>query len=314
MKTINGLAKNPDIWCGLNSPEMNEETADAVLFGIPFDEGVSYRGGTKEAPDTLRANTKTSSPSTERFEYFDKFNIFDAGNFVGDDREEMFAEIQSYVRDLVTRGKKFCMIGGDHSVTIPVERGINDAVSDDFGIIHVDAHFDLDDHINGDKLSHGSTERRALELEHISSTENLYFIAIRNIEPGEYEFAKDHEIQVKSARDCYAEGMEAVAADCVEKMKKFSKVYLTFDIDALDPGFAGGTGTPQFGGITPRMALTLFEKLFTQLNIIGFDIVEIAPPLDDSLASMYAGRKLLTEAWGYWADQIGKLEKLSWKR
>ena len=102
---------------------------------------------------------------------------------------------------------------------------------------------------------------------------------------------------------------EAVAEACIEKMKRFDKVYITFDIDALDPGFAAGTGTPQFGGLTPRMALTLLEKLFQNLNIIGFDVVEIAPPLDPSLAAMFAGRKLLQEVWGYWADRIGKLER-----
>ena len=91
-------------------------------------------------------------------------------------------------------------------------------------------------------------------------------------------------------------------------MKKFDKVYLTFDIDALDPAYAAGTGTPQFGGLTSRMAMTLMQRLFAELNIIGFDIVEIAPPLDDSLASMYAGRKLLTEGWGCWASSIGKLK------
>lgn len=99
-----------------------------------------------------------------------------------------------------------------------------------------------------------------------------------------------------------------MAEDCIRKMKKFSKVYLTFDIDALDPAYAAGTGTPQFGGFTSRMALTLLEKIFTNLNIIGFDVVEIAPPLDPSLASMYAGRKIIQEAWGYWAKEIGKLE------
>lgn len=310
MKTINELAKNPNIWCGINRPEMNEETADAVIFGIPYDEGVSYRSGASQAPDMLRENTQTSTPTTERFAYFEDFDVFDAGNFTGGTREEMFEEVRSYVKGLVEKGLRFTMIGGDHSVTIPVHQGIDDAVDEDFGIIHVDAHFDLDDNLDGDKLFHGATERRATELQHISSTENLYFIGIRSIEKDEYNFCKNNKVQVKSAADCYAEGMEAVAADCVEKMKKFSKVYLTFDIDALDPGFAGGTGTPQFGGITPRMALTLLEKLFTELNIIGFDIVEIAPPLDDSLAAMYAGRKLLTESWGYWADQIGKLERL----
>ena len=309
MKRISDLAKDPAIWCGLNRPEMNEETADTVVFAIPFDEGVSYRSGAREAPDMLRNNTRTSTPTTETFDFYQDFNIFDAGDFTGETRDAMFQDVRAYVKDLVKKGIRFTMIGGDHSVTIPVLQGIDDGVDEDFGIIHVDAHFDLDDNLDGDKLFHGATERRATELSHISSTENLYFIGIRSIERDEFEFAKANRIQVKSAADCFAEGMEAVAADCVEKMKKFSKVYLTFDIDALDPGYAGGTGTPQFGGITPRMALVLMEKLFTRLPIIGFDIVEIAPSLDDSLASMYAGRKLLTQAWGYWAEQLGKLEK-----
>lgn len=234
-------------------------------------------------------------------------NIVDAGDFKCENREELFAEIQGYVADLVRKGIRFTMVGGDHSVTIPVERGINDALDEDFGIIHIDAHMDLSFEMDGDLLAHGCTEQRALELEHITSLENLYFIGIRSIEQDEFEFYKENDIQVKTAYDCYAQGIEAVAADCVEKMKRFSKVYVTFDIDALDPGYAGGTGTPQFGGLTPRMALTLMEKLFTQLNIIGFDVVEIAPALDPSLAAMYAGRKLITEGWGYWADALGKL-------
>ena len=168
---------------------------------------------------------------------------------------------------------------------------------------------DLSEALEGDLLSHGSTERRALEMSNIGSLENLYFIGIRSIEPDEFEFYMANDIQVKTSYDCYHEGIEAVADACISKMKKFSKVYLTFDIDALDPAYAGGTGTPQFGGLTSRMAMTLIQKLFTELNIIGFDVVEIAPPLDDSLAAMYAGRKLITEGWGIWADKAGKLVK-----
>lgn len=310
MKVIDELAKNPLIWSALNRPDRDEENVDAVVFGIPYDEGVSYRSGAKDAPDTLRANTLTTDPNTEYFAFYDDFDIYDAGNFIGEDRDTMFEEVREYVKSLVERGIKFTAIGGDHSVTIPIHQGINDAVDEDFGIIHIDAHFDLDDELDGDKYFHGATERRALELEHVSSTDNIFFIAIRNIERDEFAFAKKNKINVRSSRDCYAMGIDKVADDCIAKMKKFSKVYLTFDIDALDPGFAAGTGTPQFGGITPRMALTLMERFFNELNIIGFDIVEIAPNLDDSLASMYAGRKLITEIWGYWADQAGKLERV----
>ena len=309
MKDRNEYAMKAETWFGLNKPDAQSSDVDAVIFGIPYDGGVSYRGGASEAPDLLRANTDHATPCTERLDYFEDFSVLDAGNFEGGDRDEIFAEVQAYVTDLVKKGIHFTMIGGDHSVTIPVERGIDAALDEPFGIIHIDAHMDLSFELEGDPLSHGSTEQRALELSNIGSEENLYFIGIRSIEPDEFAFSRERNLQVRTAYDCYREGIEAVADDCISKMKQFSKVYLTFDIDALDPAYAGGTGTPQFGGLTSRMAMTLVQKLFAELNIIGFDIVEIAPPLDDSLASMYAGRKLLTEAWGSWAKDAGKLER-----
>ena len=309
MNFKNDHAKAPETWFGLNKPEKTEKDVDTVIFGIPFDGGVSYRGGAAQAPDLLRANTDHATPCTERLDFFKDFEVLDAGNFQGEDRDEIFSEVEAYVKSLVEEEKHFTMVGGDHSVTIPVQRGINAALDEPFGIIHIDAHMDLSEALEGDLLSHGSTERRALEMSNIGSLENLYFIGIRSIEPDEFEFHMANDIQVKTSYDCYHQGIEAVADDCISKMRKFSKVYLTFDIDALDPAYAGGTGTPQFGGLTSRMAMTLIQKLFTELNIIGFDVVEIAPPLDDSLAAMYAGRKLITESWGIWADQAGKLVK-----
>lgn len=307
MNQKNEHAVKPETWFGLNKPDAKAADVDAVIFGIPYDGGVSYRGGAAQAPDLLRANTDHATPCTERLDYFDGFAVLDAGNFTGE-RDEVFAEAEAFVEKLVREGVRFTMIGGDHSVTIPVERGVNAALEEPFGIIHIDAHMDLCYELEGDPLSHGSTQQRALEMSNIASEENLYFIGIRSIEPDEFEFSRGRNIQVKTAYDCYQEGIEAIAEDCINRMKRFNQVYLTFDIDALDPAYAGGTGTPQFGGLTSRMAMTLIQRLFAELNIIGFDIVEIAPPLDDSLASMYAGRKLLTEAWGIWAKDAGKLE------
>lgn len=305
----NEFSLKPETWFGLNRPESKETDVDAVIFGIPYDGGVSYSGGAAQAPDLLRANTDHATPCTERLDFYKDFRVLDAGNFEGTDRDAIFSEVQAYVSDLVRKGVRFTMVGGDHSVTIPVERGINEALDEPFGIIHIDAHMDVSYELEGDPLSHGSTEQRAMELENVGSEKNLYFIGIRSIEPDEFEFSRTHDLQVKTSWDCYHEGIDAVADDCIARMKKFSKVYLTFDIDALDPAYAAGTGTPQFGGLTSRMAMTLIQRLFTELNIIGFDVVEIAPPLDDSLASMYAGRKLITEGWGVWADKLGKLVK-----
>ena len=137
----NEYAKNASAWCGLNRNDMKPEEADCVIFGIPFDGGASYRGGAAEAPDYLRQNTLCSTPSTEKLEYYADYNVVDLGNFeVDKTREEMFDEVQKTVAEIVKCGQKFTMVGGDHSVTIPVLRGINDAVDEDFGIIHIDAH------------------------------------------------------------------------------------------------------------------------------------------------------------------------------
>ncbi len=308
MKKKDEFAMNKQAWFALNSPELGEKDADVVIFGIPYDKGISYRAGAGEAPKMLRKNTLSATPSTERLNYFDELKILDGGDFVGEDRDEMFFEVESYVENLVKNNIKFAMVGGDHSVTIPVEKGISNALEEDFGIIHIDAHMDLCDELAGDKLSHGCVQRRALEMKNVSSLDNMFFIGIRSIEPDEYLLHKEGNINVKTSYDCYEEGITSVAAQCIETMKKFDKVYLTFDIDALDPAYAAGTGTPQFGGLTSRMVLKLLEELFTNLNIIGFDVVEIAPPLDDSLTSMYAGRKIISQVFGYWAEKIGKLK------
>lgn len=300
-------AKSKETWCGINNPHLSEKQVDVVVFGIPFDEGVSYRAGAADAPQVLRANTITSTPFTENFETFDMMTVFDAGDFIGENRESLFNEVEKYVKKLVKEDIFFTMIGGDHSVTIPIQRGIDDALTEEFGIIHVDAHFDLCDNMDGEKYSHRSVERRALDLKNINGLENLYFVGIRSIESDEFEFLKTHTAHVRSAKDCHQMGIEKVAEDVVAQMKKFKKVYLTLDIDCLDPAFAAGTGTPQFGGLYSRQLLTFLEIIFKKLNIIGFDIVEVAPSLDPSLTAMFAARRILTECWAHHGRKQGKV-------
>jgi arginase family enzyme len=131
MQKKDELALKSGVWCGLNKPGMKEDDADVVVFGIPFDGGVSFRGGAAEAPRKLRENTFSSTPCTERLAFYDKLNIVDGGDFIGPDREEFFNEIKEYVKNLVSMGKKFTMVGGDHSVTIPCLWGVNEAIDED---------------------------------------------------------------------------------------------------------------------------------------------------------------------------------------
>lgn len=311
----NKVSRSSEAWCGLNKPELNEDDVDVVIFGIPFDEAVSYRQGAQRGPEDLRANTLHSTPFTEEFKSFEDLKVFDAGDFALDPasdhtfeekRNMLFKSIEDYTCELVKKGKYFNMIGGDHSVTIPVLKGVDKALNSDFGIIHIDAHFDLCDNMDGDKLSHGSVERRSLELDNISSEDNIYFVGIRSIEPKEYQFKKQANLNVFTAKECYKAGIDQVTKSVVNHMRKYKKIYITFDIDALDPAYAAGTGTPQAGGLSSREALILLEGLYKELNIIGMDIVEIAPILDPSLSSMFAGRKLLTESWGHLYEKNNK--------
>lgn len=295
----NSVTEDPAIWAGLNHPACSLEEADIAVFGIPYDGGVSFRSGSSEAPQALRGITYTISPTTEDFRDISPLKIKDLGDCVGKDRDEIFAEAEELAFQAVKAGKFFTMIGGDHSVTIPVHRGIDRAVEEEFGIIHIDAHFDLCDEMHGDTLSHGSTERRATELSHVGDSDHLYFLGIRSIESDELDFYRNHKINVCSAADIDHQGVPRILEQVVGHMKRYAKVYITLDIDCLDPAYAAGTGTPQFGGLTARQLLDLLKGLFDGLNIIGMDVVEVAPKLDPSLAALFAARKIVTECWAH---------------
>lgn len=286
------------LWAGLNNPDLKLNEADLVIFGIPYDGSVSFRSGAKEAPDALRNITYTITPTTEEFKSFENLKLKDVGNMIGETRDEIFKNAEELTKKLVEEDTFFIMIGGDHSVTIPVQSGVDKGLDESFGIVHIDAHFDLCDDMDGDKLSHGSTQRRALELKNINGIKDISFLGIRSAEMNEINFLKDNDVQVISSKEISKIG----PLEAVERVKKqlghLNKIYVTIDIDCLDPAYAAGTGTPQFGGLTARELLTILEGLF-DLPIIGVDIVEVAPSLDPALTSVFAARKLVTEICGY---------------
>ena len=298
MKTTKEMIQGNTIWAGLNKPEIDIEESDVIVFGIPYDGSVSFRSGAKDAPRVLREITYTIAPTTEYFESIKDFKVKDIGDVEGENRDEIFRKTEEIVKSLVSKDKFFTMIGGDHSTTIPVMKGIDQGVDENFGIIHIDAHFDLCDDMDGDKLSHGSTQRRSLELDHVEDIDSLFFIGIRSIEEDEYEFKQSNNINVISASEYSRLGTNEVIKRVKKKMEKFNKIYITLDIDCLDPAYAAGTGTPQFGGLTSRELLDLLKGLF-DLPIIGFDVVEVAPNLDPALTSLFAARKIITECWGH---------------
>ena len=299
MRKIKEMIKEEGLWAGLNRPQISMENADIVVFGIPFDGGVSFRAGAKDGPRELREITYSIYPITERWESFSDLKILDLGDIEGKDREKIFKKAEEIAYQVAKAKKLLTMIGGDHSTTIPILRGIDRALKEPLGIIHLDAHFDLCDEIDGNYLSHGSTERRTLELKNISDIGNLFFVGVRSVEAQELPFIRDKKINILKTMDIRRQGVDKSLERIREKMKKFPRIYLTIDIDALDPAYAPGTGTPQFGGLDSRELLDLLYGIF-ELPIIGFDVVEVAPGLDDSKIAIFAARKIIMECWGHY--------------
>ena len=154
------IISNPKLWAGLNKPNLPIEQADLVMFGIPFDGGTSFRAGARYGPQAIRNITYTISPTTEDFKSFADLNIRDLGNFdMGD-----WQTIETAVAKVVVMGKFFIILGSDHSTTIPVMRKVDKVITGSLDIIHIDAHFDLCDEMDGNRFAHGCTERRALDL------------------------------------------------------------------------------------------------------------------------------------------------------
>lgn len=228
----------------------------------------------------------------------DGLKVLDIGDAEGETREEIFQRAEQVAYICTKAGKLMTFIGGDHSTTIPVLWGIDKALEEPFGIIHIDAHLDLCDEMDGDRLSHGSTERRALELKNIPDTDSIYFLGIRSAESEEVKFLQKNKINLSGAREIRHLGVGRVLEKVKGIMSGFSKIYITIDIDALDPAYAPGTGTPQFGGLDSREMLDLLHGLF-ELPVIGFDVVEVAPSLDESKIALFAARKIITECWGH---------------
>lgn len=301
MKRTDEMIQAGGLWGGMcqgPATTKNEKEADIIVFGIPYDGNVSYREGAQDGPAAIRESAAPIAATTEYFEDLTGTKVVDLGDFEGEDCETIFADVEEKVAELVRNKKFFTMIGGDHSVTIPVLRGIDKAIDHEFGIIHIDAHFDLCDELDGNAMSHGCTERRAVEMEHVSGSESIFFLAVRSCEMSELAFMKTNKMNIINAADYEKLGTAKVIEAVKEKMSQFKSIYLTVDIDCLDPAFAAGTGTPKFGGITSRQLLDLLRGLF-DLPIIGFDVVEVAPKLDAAWTSVYAGQRVITECWGH---------------
>jgi agmatinase len=287
-------------WGGLAASA--DRPADVVLLGIPWDGSVSWRTGAAEAPRRLREISHTSPAISGEGRVVDaaRFVVRDAGDLAPDGAAAAayFSRVQDTVRRLTaeTPGAFLLALGGDHSVTIPLVRAFAAAEDTPFGVVHLDAHPDLFDTYEGSPLSHACPLRRALETGRLAP-EHLLIIGTRSYNALELDFMHEKGIRFVPARDVDRRGVDAAVALAREHLAGVKRVYLTLDVDVADPACAPGTGAPVAGGLSSRQLLDLTTGLLQTLPVRGMDIVEIAPALDPTEATLFLGLQLVFETF-----------------
>ena len=275
-------------------------SADVSIVGVPFDSGVSYRPGARFGPGHVRAASKLLRPFNPALgvEPFANQQVVDAGDIAVNpfDIDDAIATIDSSITDLRRDGATVLTIGGDHTIALPILRSL----SRDHGkiaVLHFDAHLDTWDTYFGAPYTHGTPFRRASE-EGLIDMERSLHMGIRGPLYSKSDLEDDAVLgfQVIRSDDYEFDGVSSI----VERMRKRidgGPVYVSIDIDVLDPAHAPGTGTPEAGGLTSRELLNTLRGL-VGLDVVGADIVEAAPAYDHAeitgIAAAHVGYELLS--------------------
>ena len=276
------------------------------IMGVPFDNAVSLNKGASKAPKHLRDLSIDLSDTTDEFLPIREDVLYDFGDIpVTLDWEAYFDQVRRAALQVLEEDIFGLFIGGDHSVTIPLHKAFGQywrsrKESSRIGVIHMDAHYDLCPDYDGHPWSHACTEARALD--EVIEGPDLTFIGVRVAELTELELMKDHPgITTHRAADVHEYGAEAIARQVIDKYRDYDAVYLTLDIDVLDPAFAPGTGTPVSGGLTPIQLLKIVRLLLSEIPVRAMDIVEVAPPLDVNDITSWAALRIIHEVFSYFS-------------
>lgn len=272
----------------------NINDADLILTGIPFDKNASIGSGARFAPDTIRELSSMIPPTSMNGYLIDSYKMFDNGNIVSED----FKVIQDKVFDIFKLNKFSFFLGGDHSIAIATERAFFDyakLLNKEPVIIHIDAHPDICDEYLNNKYSHATPNKRSLDYGY--KDENMTLIGVRGFEPQESKFLTEHPlIDVFKASDVMALGSNGLVNYLKNKYSDDKYViYLSYDIDANDPSFAPGTGTPEPFGLNNMLVIEIIVGIIRNLDVRAMDLVEVSPKLDSNNITSYLTIKSLYE-------------------
>jgi agmatinase len=281
---------NHGMWGDLHRPNLTPAQADFSIIGIPYDGLASARKGAALAPERLRYWSRHLTPFSEDRTRLRDLTVCDLGDIPITDPIRDFELVRQKVASLPNMP---ILLGGDHSVTIPIFQGQRERYKGQrLGVLWVDAHPDLCDNFDGSKLSHACVLRRGMEFG--IDPQDICMVGLRSWEDQEIDIIENGGVHVYTAADVAERGMRDVADSARNILNDCDAIHISLDIDCLDPAIAPGTGIPEFGGLSSRDVLTLLKSM-QGLPLAGLDVVEIAPPLDPSESTVFAGLKIIME-------------------
>ena len=270
---------------------------DVAFVGVPFDIGTSNRAGARFGPRQIRTESCLIRPynMATRAAPFDSLQVADIGDVAINtfNLEKSVAIIEQAYDEILEQGCKPLTMGGDHTISLPILRALKKQHGP-VGIVHVDAHADINDHMFGERIAHGTPFRRAIEEGLIEPT-RMVQIGLRasGYEADDFDWPREQGVRVVQAEECWYQSLKPLMEE-VRSQLGAGPVYLTFDIDGLDPAYAPGTGTPEIGGLTVHQGLEIVRGC-RGLDIVGGDLVEVAPAYDTSGNTALVAANLLFE-------------------
>jgi len=271
---------------------------DACFVGVPLDIGTSNRAGSRHGPRQIRAESCLLRPynMATRAAPFDSLQVADIGDVpINTFNLPKCMDIITdfYDQKIVAHGAKPLTLGGDHTIVLPILRSLFKKHGT-MGLVHVDAHADINDTMFGEKIAHGTPFRRLVE-EGILDGNRTVQIGLRGsgYAAEDFDWPVQQGFRVVQAEECWMRSLEPLMAEVREKVGG-GPVYISFDIDGLDPSFAPGTGTPEIAGLTSSQGLEIIRGC-RGLDVVGGDLVEVSPPYDPHGNTALTGANMLFE-------------------
>jgi len=270
---------------------------DVCFVGVPFDIGTSNRSGARFGPRQIRTESCLIRPynMATRAAPFDSLQVADIGDIAINtfNLQKSIAIIEQAYDEILAYNCKPLTLGGDHTISLPILRALKKKHGS-VGIVHIDAHADINDHMFGEPIAHGTPFRRAIEEGLIEPT-RMVQIGLRasGYEADDFDWPRAQGVRVVQAEECWYQSLKPLMEEVREQLGE-GPVYLTFDIDGLDPAYAPGTGTPEIGGLTIHQGLEIVRGC-RGLDLVGGDLVEVAPAYDTSGNTSLVAANLLFE-------------------